>query len=38
MGVIQAEFRRISEEKAAAFVFVEKANKLARINPPQVAN
>jgi peptidoglycan hydrolase CwlO-like protein len=29
MGVIQAEFRRISEEKAAAFVFVEKANKLA---------
>jgi hypothetical protein len=29
MGVIQAEFRRISEEKAAAFVFVEKAKKLA---------
>ncbi|EFX74571.1 hypothetical protein DAPPUDRAFT_324254 [Daphnia pulex] len=27
--VIQAEFRRISEEKAAAFVFVEKVNKLA---------
>jgi hypothetical protein len=29
MGQIRAEFRRVSEEKDAAFAFVEKAKKLA---------
>ncbi len=29
MGQIRAEFRRVSEEKGAAFAFVEKAKKLA---------